>query len=374
MSLLKMITDLEKTDTIADNDLLILETANGTHSISYSDLSSDQIKRVESLHPTLSCGTSTRPIYFKDGNPVVCEYTLNANVPINAVFTDTVYENATTTNAGLMSSNDKIKLDGLSSHTDIKMPFSDTAAGHNGIFRGKDLTNIYTIEQICNKISIGTFEDLYIGDYFDVAISTSFTENEILRCVFAGFNPYTNNENTFYGKNYAIIVVKNCFKTMHTINLSLEATGQSFYNTDMFMRILPIYNNAFKDAINFSALNGIDHNFTGFNLLTEIMIWGRPIYTTFNNSELQHLNTELPLFRLDSNAKIATVAYEKDDNIIYVPNAYWLMNIHDGGKNMSAVDYYGYPTTYPANCTNVGTSFDDGTSQGVGIRPYFCLW
>ena len=38
------------------------------------------------------------------------------------------------------------------------------------IYRGKDLTNVYSIDEMCRRISKGTFTDLFIGDYFDIEI------------------------------------------------------------------------------------------------------------------------------------------------------------------------------------------------------------
>lgn len=49
---------------------------------------------------------------------------------------------------------------------------NENPENHNGIYRGKDLTNIYTIEQIYERVHDGSFEDLYLGDYFTVNIST----------------------------------------------------------------------------------------------------------------------------------------------------------------------------------------------------------
>lgn len=104
-----------------------------------------------------SAGSATQPIYFSGGKPVACTYTLEKSVPSDAVFTDTntwialegatastagtagyvpapaagkqnsflrgdgtwaiptntTYNVATTSDNGLMSSSDKIKLDGI---------------------------------------------------------------------------------------------------------------------------------------------------------------------------------------------------------------------------------------------------------------------
>ena len=101
---------------------------------------------------TTSAGSATNPIYFSNGKPAACTYTLGKSVPSDAKFTDTVYthptssgnkhipsggssgqilrwssdgtavwgadnnttySNATTSTDGLMSSSDKTKLDGI---------------------------------------------------------------------------------------------------------------------------------------------------------------------------------------------------------------------------------------------------------------------
>lgn len=43
---------------------------------------------------------------------------------------------------------------------------------HNGIFRGKDLTDVYTIDQMYSMIHTGTFDDIFLGDYFTKSITT----------------------------------------------------------------------------------------------------------------------------------------------------------------------------------------------------------
>lgn len=40
---------------------------------------------------TVNGGSATQPVYFSNGKPVACTYSINKSVPANAVFTDTVY-------------------------------------------------------------------------------------------------------------------------------------------------------------------------------------------------------------------------------------------------------------------------------------------
>lgn len=42
----------------------------------------------------------------------------------------------------------------------------DAAAAHNCIYRGKNLTSVYTLAQLSTKVKAGDWSDLYIGDYF----------------------------------------------------------------------------------------------------------------------------------------------------------------------------------------------------------------
>ena len=94
----------------------------------------------------------------------------------------------------------------------------DCASSHNGIFRGKDLTNIYSIDEICERISDGTFCDLYIGDYFDITINTSYTANEIVSCVLAGFDMYLNACDRKFEDHHAVIVPKNYVNQTNKMN------------------------------------------------------------------------------------------------------------------------------------------------------------
>ena len=77
----------------------------------------------------------------------------------------------------------------------------DGAASHNCFYRGKNLTNVYTLAQLSTKLSNGDFSDLYIGDY----ITKSFTYGGTTKNVnfrFAHFNywKYMGNIDATNGK------------------------------------------------------------------------------------------------------------------------------------------------------------------------------
>lgn len=87
--------------------------ANANHTHNYAGSSSAGGSATSAVKLDTSAGSATNPIYFSNGKPAACTYTLNKSVPSDAKFTDTTYNNATTSTDGLMSSSDKTKLNGI---------------------------------------------------------------------------------------------------------------------------------------------------------------------------------------------------------------------------------------------------------------------
>jgi len=94
------------------------------HTHSYAGSSSVGGAATSANKLNANAGSETQPVYFADGIPVKTTYTLGKSVPSDAKFTDTTYNNATTTADGLMSLEDKAKLN----NTNIAYGTCSTAA------------------------------------------------------------------------------------------------------------------------------------------------------------------------------------------------------------------------------------------------------
>lgn len=90
---------------------------------------------------TTSAGSSTQPIYFKDGKPTSTSYSLNKSVPADAEFTDTTYSVATSTEDGLLSANDKAKLDTVAKNANAYSLPTATSSVLGGVKTGSNITN-----------------------------------------------------------------------------------------------------------------------------------------------------------------------------------------------------------------------------------------
>ena len=65
--------------------------AESNHVHSYAGSSSEGGSATSAVKLDSSAGSSVNPIYFSEGKPVACTYTLGKSVPSDAVFTDTIY-------------------------------------------------------------------------------------------------------------------------------------------------------------------------------------------------------------------------------------------------------------------------------------------
>lgn len=304
----KKITDLVQSNSVANSDLLIVETASGTRAMPYSVIQ----KKIDDAGKAVAFGNS--------------------------------------------------------------------AAAHNAIFRGKDLTSVYTVEQICQKISAGTFEDLYIGDYFDVTINGE--GSEVVRCILAGFDTYLHNGGTSFEDHHAVIVTKNCLNTLHQMNPTNTTEG-GFQGSDMWNTVLPIYNTAFgnvfgshllshktllTNSISASGASMAGAGYTGYSnnwswvdtklsLLSEIQVYGANVFSSsFYDTGCDNL--QLPLFALDPTAKVCRkggTANADASNRQW----YWLRNVASA--------------TYFADVGDSGSAGSGDASGSGGVRPLFCI-
>jgi hypothetical protein len=264
------------------------------------------------------------------------------------------------------------------SASDTPIAFSNSAAGHNGIYRGKDLTGIYTIDQICQMVSDGTFEDLYIGDYITVTISTSYASNEEVDIVFADFNTYLHNGSTEVTKNHITCVTKECFKTTAAMNSSTTTSG-GYVGSAMHKTVLPTYATALQSVLNNHI---ITHNswltssvstsgnsmagrgLTGYAsgntwtdvqlcLMNEVQLYGSVVYSS-SWYDIGERNRQLALFQLAPELKVAHLGKGSTSR-----QWYWLSAVANSASF--------------ANCSGIGGSDCSGAGNSGGVRPLFLI-
>ena len=276
-----------------------------------------------------------------------------------------------------------------------KLNFITAGTNHNAIFGGRDLTNVYTVNDMYDKIHNRNFEDLYVGDYFTKSITTDIythftgesfesgttyyemsgtindrvwtvtedetpqegkiyatklTKTENVDLMFAAFNYYLNMGDTALTVPHAVLIPKTAFATTAKMNPTNTTTG-GYYNSDMNQIVLPCYAKSLKTAL-------------GNHLLSH-----RTWLSTSNNAgtwadtELQLMNEkQIYSTNVYGNAKIETgldgkilPVFNFINSVQYDSNSLWLRPIA-GTTNFARCGSDGNPSAY-------------GASNALYVRP-----
>jgi hypothetical protein len=245
------------------------------------------------------------------------------------------------------------------------------AEQHNGIFRGKDLTKVYTVAQIYSMVSSGKFDDLYLGDYFTVSITTTLPDETVktenVSLMIAGFNYYYNCGNTALTKPHAVLIPRNYgFATTAKMN-ETNTTEGGYLNSYMHTTVLPCYAESLQEALGNHVLTYRDiltnkvtataasmagAGFTGsatgwewtyvtLQLMNEVQVYGT---TAFSSSayDVGVANRQLPVFKF-----ITPVQYAR--------YYFWFRSV--------------VSSSYFAGCNSGGGADCYGASSALGVRP-----
>lgn len=264
-------------------------------------------------------------------------HTVKSDVPENAVFTDTIYDDT------------EVKEE----ISDINSNLSASNAGaHNSVYRGKYLGNALTTEQKA-QISEGTFNDLYIGDYWTIG-GVNYR--------IAAFDYWLNSGDKNCTTHHVVIVPDTCLYNaqMNTTDVTKGAyIGSEMYMTNLEHAKTTI-NNAFgsshilshRELLTNATTENRATSWSWYDstveLMNESMVYGSPVGgKSVGNSTNYNVgvgNSQLPLFALDHSRITNRVDW-------------WLRDV------VSAM--------YFAIVTGNGNTSTTNTSYSLGVRPVF---
>ena len=246
-----------------------------------------------------------------------------------------------------------------------------SAQSHNGIFRGKDLTNVYTVDQIYNMVHSGKFDDLYLGDYFTVSITTTLpdetvkTENVTL--MIAAFDYYYNVGDTALTTHHIVLIPRNQgFETGEKMNKTNTTEG-GYLNSYMHQTVLPCYAESLKTALKNHLLShrtmltnevtttaasmagaGMTGSASGWKwttaelqLMNEVQIYGTTVWSS-SAYDVGIDNRKLPVFNFITPVQ-------------FVRSHFWLRSVVN--------------STYFAYCNAYGIASTNVASNAFSVRP-----
>lgn len=230
----------------------------------------------------------------------------------------------------------------------------NNAGAHNAIYRGKSLGTSVTTTQY-SAISAGTFEDMYIGDYWTI--------NDVVYRI-AAFDYYLHCGDTECTKHHIVLVPDTCLYN-HVMNDTNTTTG-AYVNSKMYKEGLAQAKTTIKAAFSGHVLskriylsNAVSNGRASagawcdseVDLMCEHMVYGNGVFspvsdgtTIPNNYRVE--KSQLPLFQHEP-SRICNRA------------TWWL-------RDVISASYFAYVGADGlANCTDA--------SNSLGVRPAFAI-
>ena len=238
---------------------------------------------------------------------------------------------------------------------DLSPMLYDNSGAHNAIYRGKYLGSSVTETQ-WDAISAGTFDDLYVGDYWTIGG---------VNWRIAAFDYYYNCGDTNFTKHHVVIVPDTVLYT-HVMNDTNITTG-AYVGSKMYTEGLEQAKTTISNA--FGSSHVLSHRIylsnatsdgkasagawadSTVDLMCEHMVCGSGIFSPVSDGSTIPNNyrvekSQLPLFA-------------HNPRMIGIRSAWWLRDVI-ASANFAFVHYYGHASYYYA-------------SSAYGVRPAFCI-
>lgn len=240
----------------------------------------------------------------------------------------------------------------------------NNAGAHNAIYRGKSLGSTVTTAQYA-AIKAGTFDDLYIGDYWTIG-GVNYR--------IAAFDYYLNSGDTSCTTHHVVIVPDTCLYKAQMHNTSsggyeggaANTTAGGYVGSDMYKSNLEQAKTTIKSAFSGHVLkhriyltNAVANGRASggawcdseVDLMCEQMVYGSGIFSPVSDGSNVPANyrvekSQLPLF-------------QHEPSRICNRNNWWLRDV------ITASDF--------ADVYNNGVADYNDASYSLGVRPAFCI-
>lgn len=238
------------------------------------------------------------------------------------------------------------------------------AGAHNAIYRGKSLGNTVTTAQYA-AIKAGTFDDLYIGDYWTI---------DSVNYRIAAFDYYLNSGDTSCTTHHVVIVPDTCLYNAQMHNTSsgswesgaANTTAGGYVGSDMYKSNLEQAKTTIKSAFSGHVLkhriyltNAVANGRASggawcdseVDLMCEQMVYGSGIFSPVSDGSNVPTNyrvekSQLPLFQHEP-SRICNRA------------TWWLRDVITA-SGFACVNYS-------------GSAYSSDASNSLGVRPAFCI-
>ena len=262
------------------------------------------------------------------------------------------------------------------------VPYTD----HNLVHTCKNLLQKYTLDELSMMISTGNFDDIYVGDYIEMEMTSDYGTEKV-RWLVAAIDYFRHRTDSEILDYHIVLVAEDCFKTQHRMNSS-NTTANGYAGSEMYVTTIPKYDTAITNAFgsshilsyhqllttstNTTAPSMAGNNFVGcsnnwawatgatnqphvtkLNLMSEPQLFGTKVFSS-SFYDIGINNSQFPLFAQMPEKIICGRGFNAS---ISARNHFWLSSV--------------VSTTRFAICYYYGMGNISGASLSNGVRPYF---
>ena len=257
---------------------------------------------------------------------------------------------------------------------------------HNEINTCKNLLEKYTLDELSAMISSGNFDDIYVGDYIEMEMTSTYTTEKV-RWLVAAIDYFKHRTDVDLLDHHIVLVAEDCFVDAQKMNSS-NTTAGGYASSSMYMTVLPNYDTAITNAFgsshvlsyhqllttstNTTAPSMAGNNFTGcsnnwawttgatnyphvtkLNLMSESQLYGtKVLLSSFYDIGIN--NSQFPLFKQLPEKIIAGRGFNASVNVSL---NFWLSSV--------------VSTNRFAYFSGSGYAYNSVASNNLGVRPYF---
>ncbi len=250
-----------------------------------------------------------------------------------------------------------------------------TAASHNSIYRGKDLTSYFNSGGMSTAIAAGTFDDIFPGDYITKSVTVNGTTYSNVKWLVADLDYHLHRGDAETTAHHVVMIPENNLGTSYMNSTNTTAGG--YQGSYMWKTTIPLYVTGIVNA--FGSTHVLEHDeiltnaMNANNASSAGMGWTGSAYWDWNGTPTpwQTVKVNIPNQAMmygnhplassgreegDCNKQLAIFRYGQNFTRV---KWCWLRDVATSSTFADASDY-GNASTY--NASGVG-----------GVRPYFLL-
>lgn len=245
----------------------------------------------------------------------------------------------------------------------------DSAASHNSLYRGKDLTSYWNSGEMSKAIKAGTFDDIFPGDYVTKAIAVNgITYN--VKWIVGDLDYHLGMGDTETTEHHVLMFAESSIFNARMCSAN-DTTG-GYKGSEMFTTTLPKVSNAIKLA--FGTGHVLNHRELLSNAVSKTIESGAGAGWTGASTNWEWTNIDANLFNevmVYGTRALSSSLYDVGEGNSQIAAFRMNHSLIDGRRTWNWLRSVASATGFAGSGGNGASYGSNASGAGGGVRPYF---